>query len=274
MTPGFLFGEAIYKAQTMYPDVHFVLVDSTPTLDDDTVIADNTCSIFFAEEQSGFLAGYAAVKEGYRKLGFFGALAVPAVVRYGYGFVDGAEYAAKELGLEAGSIEMKYTYTGAFGNSPDFQAKAAAWYQSGTECIFGCGGPDNVFAACEATGGDCVSIGVDTDMSQITETCLTSAMKMLVPAVYGAIKAYYNDTFPGGTSETLTINDDAVGLPMETSRFKNFTQADYDAIVEVLKADKDGVTSSIRRDVDADGNTVTIEDVAATLQYVTVQVVE
>lgn len=111
VTPGFLFGEAIYKAQTMYPDVHFVLVDSTPTLDDDTVIADNTCSIFFAEEQSGFLAGYAAVKEGYRKLGFFGALAVPAVVRYGYGFVDGAEYAAKELGLEAGSIEMKYTYT-------------------------------------------------------------------------------------------------------------------------------------------------------------------
>lgn len=274
VTPGFLFGEAIYKAQTMYPDVHFVLVDATPTLDDDTVIADNTCSIFFAEEQSGFLAGYAAVKEGYRKLGFFGALAVPAVVRYGYGFVDGAEYAAKELGLEAGSIEMKYTYTGAFGNSPDFQAKAAAWYQSGTECIFGCGGPDNVFAACEATGGDCVSIGVDTDMSQITETCLTSAMKMLVPAVYGAIKAYYNDTFPGGTSETLTINDDAVGLPMETSRFKNFTQADYDAIVEVLKADKDGVTSSIRRDVDAEGNTVTIEDVAATLQYVTVQVVE
>ena len=111
-------------------------------------------------------------------------------------------------------------------------------------------------------------------MSQITETCLTSAMKMLVPAVYGAIKAYYNDTFPGGTSETLTINDDAVGLPMESSRFKNFTQADYDAIVEVLKADKDGVTSSIHRDVDADGNTVTIEDVAATLQYVTVQVVE
>lgn len=111
VTPGFLFGEAIYKAQTMYPDVHFVLVDATPTLDDDTVIADNTCSIFFAEEQSGFLAGYAAVKEGYRKLGFFGALAVPAVVRYGYGFVDGAEYAAKELGLEAGSIEMKYTYT-------------------------------------------------------------------------------------------------------------------------------------------------------------------
>ena len=274
MTPGFLFGEAIYKAQTMYPDVHFVLVDATPTLDDDTVIADNTCSIFFAEEQSGFLAGYAAVKEGYRKLGFFGALAVPAVVRFGYGFVDGAEYAAKELGLEAGSIEMKYTYTGAFGNSPDFQAKAAAWYQSGTECIFGCGGPDNVFAACEATGGDCVSIGVDTDMSQITETCLTSAMKMLTPAVYGAIKAYYNDTFPGGTSETLTINEDAVGLPMESSRFKNFTQADYDAIVEVLKADKDGVTSGIRRDVDADGNTVTIEAVAATLQYVTVQVVE
>ena len=157
----------------MYPDVHFVLVDATPTLDDDTVIADNTCSIFFAEEQSGFLAGYAAVKEGYRKLGFFGALAVPAVVRFGYGFVDGAEYAAKELGLEAGSIEMKYTYTGAFGNSPDFQAKAAAWYQSGTECIFGCGGPDNVFAACEPPAATASPSALIPTCPRSPRTCLT-----------------------------------------------------------------------------------------------------
>mgnify|MGYP000709511589 CR=1 FL=1 len=258
----------------MYPDVHFVLVDATPTLDDDTVIADNTCSIFFAEEQSGFLAGYAAVKEGYRKLGFFGALAVPAVVRFGYGFVDGAEYAAKELGLEAGSIEMKYTYTGAFGNSPDFQAKLLHGISPAPSASLAAAARTTSSRPARPPAATASPSALIPTCPRYTETCLTSAMKMLTPAVYGAIKAYYNDTFPGGTSETLTINEDAVGLPMESSRFKNFTQADYDAIVEVLKADKDGVTSGIRRDVDADGNTVTIEDVAATLQYVTVQVVE
>lgn len=275
VTPGFLFGNAIYKAQETYPDVHFVLIDATPTNDDgETVIADNTYSIFFAEEQSGFLAGYAAVVEGYRNLGFFGALAVPSVVRFGYGYVQGAEYAAKELGLDPGTIQMMYTYTGSFDTTPEFQTKAAAWYQAGTECIFGCGSPDNVFAACESVGGDCVSIGVDTDMSGISETCLTSAMKMLVPAVYDALDRFYKDEFPGGTSAIMDITMDAVGLPMETSRFQNFTAEQYTAITDSMKADTDGIVSNILRDTDANGNTVTIDDVVAGLTYVTVQVIE
>lgn len=275
VTPGFLFGAAIYEAQLTYPDVRFVLIDATPSNDEgEVVIAENTYSVFFAEEQSGFLAGYAAVQEGYRNLGFFGALAVPAVVRFGYGFVHGAEYAAKELGLDPASISMKYTYTGSFDVTPDFQTKAAAWYQTGTECIFGCGSPDNVFAACESVGGDCVSIGVDTDMSGISDTCLTSAMKMLVPAVYDALERFYNDDFPGGTSVILDINMDAVGLPMESSRFVNFTQEQYDAIVADMKADKDGIVSNMLRDTDAEGNSVSIDTVIDTLSYVTVQVVE
>lgn len=274
--PGFLMAGAVYESQITYPDVKFILIDSTPASEEtgEVMIAENTLAMSFAEDQSGFLAGYAAVYEGYTKLGFFGALAVPAVVRFGYGFVQGAEYAAKELGMEEGSIELLYTYTGSFDIAPEYQAKAASWFQTGTECIFGCGSPDNVFAACESVGGDKVSIGVDTDMAENSETVITSAMKNLAPVVATALHQIDEGTFPGGTATVYDIMDDACALPMETSRFQKFTNEQYDAIVEALKADTNGILSNMVVDADADGNSVAIEDLIATLTYVTVKVVE
>ncbi len=94
--------------------------------------------ILFQEDEPGFLAGYAAVKDGYTKLGFLGGMAVPAVIRYGYGFAEGADYAANEMGVDG--IEIMYNYTGAFAATPEAQSMAASWYQNGTEVIFGCGG--------------------------------------------------------------------------------------------------------------------------------------
>ena len=118
VTPGFLFEPAIYEAQDLYPETSFIILDGTPhTADYATFrIEANVYSIFYAEQQAGFLAGYAAVKDGYTKLGFMGGMAVPAVVRFGYGFVQGAEYAAEELGLD--SVELKYHYTGDFAATP------------------------------------------------------------------------------------------------------------------------------------------------------------
>lgn len=262
--PGFLFEPAIFQAQDKWPDVKFIILDGVPQDGTYTTYktADNTYSIVFAEEQSGFLAGYATVKEGYRQLGFFGAMAVPAVKRYGYGFLQGADYAAKELGLSANDITCKYLYTGTFDILPENQTKAASWYQSGTEAIFGCGTPDNVFAACESVGGNKVSIGVDVDQSASSDTVMTSAMKNLSLAVYDGVKKYYNNEFPGGKNVTLTINEDALELPMDTSRFKKFTKEDYDKIVADMKADKDGMVSSMIRDVDKDGNVIDTAKVA------------
>ena len=98
--PGFLFEEPIYMAQDKYPDVHFILLDGEPHDASYTYKTnDNVMPILFQEDQAGFLAGYAAVKDGYTKLGFMGGMAVPAVIRYGYGFVQGAEYAAVEDGV-------------------------------------------------------------------------------------------------------------------------------------------------------------------------------
>ncbi|MBR6801512.1 MAG: BMP family ABC transporter substrate-binding protein [Eubacteriaceae bacterium] len=254
--PGYLFENAVHKAQKDFPEVKFIFIDGAPSnvtdastmatydnTDPDYTIAENTYSIFYKEEQAGFLAGYAAVKEGFTKLGFMGGMAVPAVVRFGYGYVQGAEYAAKEMGVE---VEMKYHYTGDFSATPEAQAKAAAWYTSGTEIIFGCGGAvgNSAMAAATAAGGKYV-IGVDVDQSGESDTVITSAMKDLAKSVYDGIAAFYAGTFPGGKSLSLGADVNGVGLPMATSKFTTFTQADYDAIYAALAADTDGIASTM-----------------------------
>ncbi len=259
VTPGFLFEVPIYKAQEQYPDVNFILIDGNPHDADNNYRTDkNTVGVIFAEEQAGFLAGYAAVKDGYTKLGFMGGMAVPAVVRYGYGFVQGSEYAAKEMGLKPGSITMNYHYTGGFDATPEVQTLAASWYQSGIEVIFGCGGAvgNSVMAAAEQANGK--MIGVDVDQSYESDTVITSAMKNLGGAVDTILGQYYKGEFPGGQGLVLSAKNDGVELPMATSKFNKFTQADYDAVYKKLAEDTDGLASSLIKDADANGKSVEI----------------
>ncbi len=131
--PGFLFEEPVYLAQDQYPDVHFILLDGEPHSGDYAEYRTNAnvMPILFKEDEAGFLAGYACVKDGYTKLGFMGGMAVPAVIRFGYGFIEGAEAAAAEMGISG--LEVMYTYTGAFAATPEAQSMAASWYQNGTE---------------------------------------------------------------------------------------------------------------------------------------------
>ena len=127
--PGYLFAASAGEAQTTYPDVDFIVLDTEPEGGNTA----NTVSILYQEEQAGFLAGYAVVKDGYTKLGYIGGMDVPAVIRFGYGFIQGAEYAAQEMGVE---VEMKYWYSYSFNPSDDIKNKAASWYTEGTEVIF------------------------------------------------------------------------------------------------------------------------------------------
>lgn len=233
--PGYLFEVPVHTAQAKYPDIDFIILDGVPHAGDYVPdIAANSYSIFYAEQEAGFLAGYAIVKEGYTKLGFMGGIAVPAVIRYGYGFVQGAEYAAKELGLAAGSIDLKYTYVGNFDASPDNQAKAASWYNEGTEVIFACGGAvgNSVMKAAEAASTKV--IGVDVDQSSESDTVITSSMKNLKKSVYDALGTFYGNTFPGGTSVSLDATTEGVELPMDSSKFTKFTKDDYTAIYDKI----------------------------------------
>ena len=234
--PGFNFEVALYEAQKTYPETRFVLLDGVPHTEDWATFEtkENVKPILYAEHQAGFLAGYATVKEGYRSFGFMGGQAVPAVIRFGYGFIQGADYAAEELGLGAESIAFNYNYTGKFEATPEAQTMASGWYSAGTEVIFGCGGSlgDSVMAAAAATGK--FSIGVDVDQSSESESVITSAMKNLTKSVYDSLTEFYAGTFPGGKTMIVDVTTQGVGLPMETSKFENFKQADYDAIYEKL----------------------------------------
>ncbi|MDE6913864.1 MAG: BMP family ABC transporter substrate-binding protein, partial [Lachnospiraceae bacterium] len=122
--PGFLFGDTLSEVQTTYPDVNFIAVDVSEE-NMTAPIESNAYACTFSEEQAGYLAGYAAVKDGYTKLGFLGGMAVPAVIRYGYGYIQGIDAAAQELGVD---VEVKYTYGGQFNGDASITAKMEGWY--------------------------------------------------------------------------------------------------------------------------------------------------
>ena len=234
VTPGYLFEPAIYKVQDIYPEINFVLLDGTPQdgTYTDFRIEKNVYAVLYAEEEAGFLAGYGVVKEGYTNLGVMGGMAEPSVIRFGYGFVQGADYAAKELGVK--NIKIDYTYIGGYEPTPEVQTKASSWFIKGVQVIFApAGGAGNsVMAAAEQNKG--YVVGVDVDQSVESPTVITSAMKMIGESVYNAIDEFYKGNFPGGNSVILDAKVHGIGLPMETSKFKNFTKEDYDNIYQKL----------------------------------------
>ncbi len=235
------------KMITAYPDVSFIMYDSVPIDENgEQVITDNLLAIQFAEQQSTFLAGYAAVKDGYRKLGFMGGMPVPAVVRFGYGFVAGIEAACAEEGLT--DVEIMYNYSGDFKPTPENQARAASWFQGGTEIIHVAAGPmgASVFAAAEQNNG--VVIGVDSDQSGESPTIITSAIKDLERVTYNTLKDWNDGKFEGGRIALYTAKEGGVALV--SMKFKNFTQAQYDELYKMVADDVDGISSAIPTDTD------------------------
>lgn len=275
VTPGYLFEPAIYEKQSEYPDVKFVLIDGFPNDgnqgNEKYETKKNAIGIKFQEEQSGYLAGYAAVKEGHTKLGFMGGMAVPAVMSFGYGFIQGADAAAKELGVD---VTMNYHYTGDFKATPEVQNTAASWYKSGITSIFGCGGAvgNSVMAAAEKADPVGTVIGVDVDQASESKTVMTSAYKQLSNAVRDALDSIYNGDFDktddnsvlfrGGQNIVLGAANDAIGLPMNTSTFKKFTQADYD---KIYKSIKDGEVSIKNDKAGDDVSSIAVEKVKVNL---------
>lgn len=256
VTPGFLFSEAIYDSQDKYKDVKFILIDAVPMKDNQVKISENTVSLTYAEHESGFLAGYAAVKDGNTKLGFMGGLAIPAVIKFGYGYLQGVDYAAKEDNKD---VVVDYTYLGDFGPSPDFQAKAAAWYQNGVQVIFAAAGGAGNSVMQAAKAGNNKVIGVDVDQSSESDTVITSAMKLLKKSVNDELAKIYDNKFVGGKEALLTAEQGYVGLPLETSKFTKFNKEMYDAIYKKIQSGEVKVNADFTKDVKADIQNLKLE---------------
>ena len=226
---GFMQAGALERAAKDYPETNFVFIDGW------NLGLDNVAGIDFKEEQPGYFAGYAIVKEGYDKLGFAGGGGGtnPAVNRYGYGFVQGANDAAKEMGK---TVEIKYTYQygASFSASPELQSMMSGWYQNGTQVVFACGGSIFQSITAAASANDGLVIGVDVDQSPDSETVITSAMKGLSAAAMLAISMNDNGTWGliGGNGTSLGVAENAVGLPTDTWKMKNYTVAEYEALYQ------------------------------------------
>ena len=239
---GFMQEGALKAAAAAYPNVNFIFIDGYP------IGFDNVAGIAFMEQQSGYLAGYAAVMEGYTKLGFMGGGGGtnPACQRFGNGFAQGAEAAAAKKGVK---VELNYSwaYGASFSASPELQAMATGWYQNGTEVIFACGGSmfSSVVGAAGAEDGKVV--GVDVDQSYESPAVITSAMKGLADATVWAITKHYEGKFAeiGGKSTSLGASDNAVGLPTATWSLKNWTVADYEALYADIVAGKVAISDAL-----------------------------
>ena len=230
---GFMQETALAKAAAEFVETKFIFIDGYP------IGLDNVAPIAFKEEQSGYFAGYAVVMDGFTKLGFCGGGGGtnPACCRYGYGFAQGAEAAAAELGVE---VELKYSwqYGASFSASPELQTMAKGWYETGTEIIFACGGSMFASITAAAAENDGFVVGVDVDQSFDSDTVVTSALKGLSNATAWAIAKCYDGTFAeiGGIATSLGANDDAVGLPTATWSFESYTVEQYEAAMEAMKA--------------------------------------
>lgn len=233
---GYLFGPACAACAAEHEDVNFLALDvSEGDLGTETIPA-NVSLIIYKEEQAGYLAGYAAVKAGYTELGYCGGMAVPAVVRYGYGFVQGADAAAQEMGVD---VNLKYWYSGVFAPNDEIVSKMDTWYVEGTEVVFACGGAIYQSVVSAAESNEALVIGVDVDQSNISDTIITSAMKALSNSVVLALTACGTNGWAwpeayAGTCQSLGAAEDCVGLPMESSNLGDFDQAAYDALFAAI----------------------------------------
>ena len=241
--PGYLFGPAIAEEQDLYPDVTFIAVDVTEgdivnLAGESVALGSNVYICSFQEEQAGYLAGYAAVKDGYTSLGFLGGIAVPAVIRYGFGYIQGINAAAEEMGVD---VDVKYYYGGQFYGDDAITARMEGWYADGTQVVFACGGGIYTSAVDAAAQYDGKVIGVDVDQfPKIGDACITSAMKGLGSAVEAALDAYTSGNWSsiGGKSEQLGLTQgDYLGLPTADASwgFKTFTKDEYETVLNGIK---------------------------------------
>ncbi len=246
---GYNFQEAVGALQGEYPEISFLLIDGKP-LDDKgepVKIKDNVHCAVFREEEAGYEAGYLAVMEGYRKLGFVGGEKVPFVIRYGHGYLQGIDAAAQDMGLT--DVTVNYWYAGTFEPNKEIREQAAGWYEDGTEIIFACGGAlyESVLEAADEQDG--MMIGVDVDQSDVSERILTSAIKDIRNAVISSLDDYYasgghwSEEF-AGQERYFGAENNSMGIPVygTTWRFRNVTADDFYKVFAGLK--KDGVVVS------------------------------
>ncbi len=248
VSPGYKFETAVHKAQSKYPDVNFIILDGNPHNGDFTPdIAENTEAIFFAEQESGFYAGVvSALSTETGNVSFIGGMEIPAVQKFGWGYVAGVAYANAMFGTDA--MVSDFHYQGTFYDAAAGKALAASFYDKGSDIVFAAAGGVGVGVINEGKtrvedGEKVWVVGVDVDqyeagkMSDGSSVILTSAMKDLSNATYTAIDEILAGEFKGGQTVILDSSNNGVGLPENNP---NLSEEAISAYEESFKSVVDG----------------------------------
>ena len=250
LMPGYSMAAPAVDNATKYPDVRFILFDVSEydlqdaAEDENFEIPANIYAATYREEQAGYLAGWAAVSLGYSKLGFLGGMAIPAVMRYGYGFVQGVNAAAAAQG-KTGEVSIDYVYCDQFWPDDTLTEFIEGWYENGTEVVFACGGGiyTSVAEAAQRQGGKIIGVdidqGVELDAEYGAGFTVTSAIKGLGAMAAAQLDRILAGTFDGGVAENLgVVSDDPaqnyVGIAPTTQFGEGFTAEDYSALLGQL----------------------------------------
>lgn len=266
--PGYGFVEPVTDLAPKHKDIKFLAIDMskaefTENLDPSNLSNyDNLYCISYREEISGFLAGYSAVKLGYRNLGFLGGMDIDAVKRYGYGFIQGCDLAANELGED---IKIKYAYTNTFSGATYITNAMKSWYKSGTEVVFSCGGNIYTSVAEAASYYDKKIIGVDVDQAPIIDNAygekltVTSAMKGIYPSIFNTlteivIKNKWNK-YAGKFDNLGLISASPIlnycQIPIESTQFNDlFKEEDYYKLVSNIYSNNIIISNKINAPVE------------------------
>lgn len=231
---GYVFEDVIYDVQKEYEDVSFILIDAEP-IDPETgkaKVGKNTAAVMFSSEEAGYMAGYAAVENGYSQLGFIGEADKPAFDDYGYGFLQGANAAASDNGAV---VNVRYHSCDESGDRQAVLEKANEWYSSGVEVIFACGSQVEmpIIEAAELNEGDVIAC--ETDKSKMSDTVVTSAVKDISGVLQDILQKYVRNKFPGGEVAEYDVSTESIWIDMETSKFVAFNEGDYKDLNKLLK---------------------------------------
>lgn len=234
---GDAFASTVAQQQNLHTDIKYILIDASGESLGKT--AENTHCVMFRQEEAGYLAGYGAVKDGFRKLGFIGQRETETYATYGYGFVQGASDAAFEMDEQ---ISIGITYIDEYPDEDTAASVCDIWYNGGCEIIMV--SANDVFVqkcAQKAVDHFAYTVGVNNDQTYLADGLdynpfMTSALKGLEEVVDATLEMVlagsWKENLGGRTVYYGLSNGNYVYLPEDSALwlFKDFTFEDYETV--------------------------------------------
>ena len=237
-------GQAVFDMQRMERDARFIFIGGVPR-DEETGeerIRGNTTCIAPAEEQAGFLAGYAAVSEGYTDLLVLGARRDAPGMRHITGFVQGAEQAVRDAGSNAAAVQVTVRFLGGNVASPALLAETEEDFAAGRQLIYAYeSGTKFLAAKAAASAGGRAILGDGADGLPMNGVMAVVDLDY-EGAAYHALDMDERGSLETGTTVTLYVDGGGAEMWINSELLRYFTQDDLDSLAKRIASGRVRIT--------------------------------